>query len=140
MSLDISQVNWLAVLVSAIAAFMVGGVWYAALFGKAWARLHGYEDEATMKKMQQSQGKVFGLFFVSELVMGAAIAVLLTAFPDPTWRTGLMLGLLGWLGIGLPETAMQNAAHRKPMAAFVIDASHQLVYLVVVGVILGSWR
>ena len=30
-------INWLAVLVAGISAFVVGGIWYSpALFGKAW--------------------------------------------------------------------------------------------------------
>ena len=33
--MDISHLNWLAVVVAALSAFMVGGIWYSkALFGK----------------------------------------------------------------------------------------------------------
>ena len=33
--MTISALNWLAVLVAAVSAFVVGGIWYGPLFGKA---------------------------------------------------------------------------------------------------------
>ena len=43
--MDISQLNWLAILVATVAAFALGGVWYGPVFGKAWQRLVGISDE-----------------------------------------------------------------------------------------------
>ena len=34
-----STINWLAILVAAISAFVVGGIWYSPLmFGNAWMK------------------------------------------------------------------------------------------------------
>ena len=41
MSLDI---NWLAVIVAAVATFVLGGVWYGPLFGKIWRAADGRPD------------------------------------------------------------------------------------------------
>ncbi|MEZ6211586.1 MAG: DUF1761 domain-containing protein [Phycisphaerales bacterium] len=140
MQIHLDQVNWLAVPVAAVAAFVIGGVVYGAIFGKKWVTLHGYDNEAATARMRQSQGKAFALMFAADLLMAAVIAVILTALSDVTWMTGAGVGLLMWAGAALPDQIMQNAAHRKPVAAFAIDTVHALLYLVASGAILGAWR
>ncbi len=43
-SIDFKAINYWAVLVSAVATFLVGGLWYTALFGKQRTELLGYSD------------------------------------------------------------------------------------------------
>jgi hypothetical protein len=53
------EINWLAVLIAAVASFLLGGAWYSnALFGKAWQRETGVTDE---KLKQGNMAKIFGL-------------------------------------------------------------------------------
>ena len=140
MQIHLDQVNWLAVPVAAVVAFVIGGVVYGAIFGKKWVTLHGYDNEAATARMRQSQGQAFALMFAADLLMAVVIAVILTALSDVTWMTGAGVGLLMWAGAALPDQIMQNAAHRKPVAAFAIDTVHALLYLVASGAILGAWR
>lgn len=140
MQIHFDQINWLAVLVAAVAAFVIGGVVYSAIFGKKWMVLHGYDNEAATARMRTNQARAFGRMFFADLLMAAVIAVILTALGDVTWMTGAVVGLLMWAGAALPDQIMQNAAHRKPVAAFGIDAVHALLYLVAAGAILGAWR
>ena len=46
--MDMGNINWLAVLVAGISAFVVGGIWYSpGLFGKAWMKQNSLtEDES----------------------------------------------------------------------------------------------
>lgn len=140
MGLHVDQVNWLAVPVAAVAAFMIGGIIYGAIFGKKWSALHGYDNEAAAARMRKSQGKAFAMMFLADLIMSAVIALALTALADANWKTGAVVGLLMWAGAALPDQIMQNAAHRKPIPALAIDATHALLYLVAAGAILGAWR
>lgn len=36
MLLELSELNYLAVFAAGVANFVLGGVWFSALFGKAW--------------------------------------------------------------------------------------------------------
>ena len=36
--------NWLAVVVATVAFFVVGAIWYTALFGKIWQREVGLSE------------------------------------------------------------------------------------------------
>ncbi len=137
---DFASVNWLAVGVAAIASFLIGGIWYAPLFGRTWARLHGYDNEEAMKRMAASQLRVFATFLLCDLVAATALSLLLANFEAPGWSGGAMLGAFLGVGIGAMSQGVQNAAHRKPMAAYLIDASHHLLCLTAMGAIVGAWR
>jgi len=44
------EVNWWAVLVARFAVFMLGSLWYTALFVKLWVRLNGYSEEKVKER------------------------------------------------------------------------------------------
>ena len=140
MDLSVSHINIWAVIVSAVAAFVVGGLWYAVLFGKAWTRLHAF-DEAQLKHMEKTQAQTFGVFFVCDLVTAAVLSLLIANLvATPSALSGMGVATVLWLGLGATDAAAHNAAHRKPLPAYLIDASHHLAYLVVMGAIIGGWR
>ena len=43
MTSDFDSFNIWAVLTAGVAAFMIGGAWYTALFGKAWQKAQSIE-------------------------------------------------------------------------------------------------
>lgn len=140
MPFDLSAINWIAVVVSAVAAFMVGGIWYGAIFGKKWVEIHGH-SEAAVEAMQKDQAKVFAGFFVGDLIMSAVIAAILTGLAEPpSAATGAFVGFCLWLGVAATIGHAKDAANRRPAAAFYLDAGHELILLVAVGAILGAWQ
>ncbi|MBL7747055.1 MAG: DUF1761 domain-containing protein, partial [Chitinophagaceae bacterium] len=61
--MDMSSINWLAVLVAGISAFVVGGIWYSpGLFGKAWMADNNFTEEQIKKG--GNKGKIFGWTFI----------------------------------------------------------------------------
>ena len=75
------EVNWIAIVVAAVASFLLGGLWYSpALFGKAWQREVGLTDE---QMKNSNMVKIFGLTLILCLLaawmfatfLGAAIAL-----------------------------------------------------------------
>ena len=84
--------------------------------------------------------RFFGGMVVSYLVLAVVMAILLTGFSQPTALTGVALGALLWLG---PASAIGMTAHLasdKPIGIYLIDVGCQLVYLLLMGVLLGAWR
>ena len=138
MQVALGDVNWPAVLVAAAVAFAIGGAWYGGVFGRAWIRLHGYTEEQ-VASMRVSQGRTFLIMFGSELVMAAVLAVLIEASGAGSVTGALVVALLA-AGIALMTDALQNAAHRKSLAAYALDAGHTVVIFAVMGLILGAWR
>ncbi|MFN3237701.1 MAG: DUF1761 domain-containing protein [Pseudomonadales bacterium] len=67
-----SAINWLSVLGAAVSAFVVGGLWYGPLFGKAWMAETGVTEEAMANR---NQAKIFAGAFVLNLVMVVNLAM-----------------------------------------------------------------
>jgi hypothetical protein len=130
------QINYFAVVVAAVSAFVIGGMWYSPLlFHKAWMRANGFSDADLQRG---STGVIFGLAFVFSLIMAANLAAFLGA-PDTTVVWGATAGALTaiWVGLGIAVVALFE---RRPWTYTLINGGYWLVSLVVMGTIIGAWR
>jgi hypothetical protein len=137
---DFAKINWLALLVAGLIAFFVGAIWYTALFGKLWLKLQGF-SESKVKEMQAKTPppRFFGGMILSYLMLAFALALLLSGFPERSVTTGILLGLVFWLGSA--AIAMTgHIASDKVLGIYLIDTGCQLVYLLLMGALLGAWR
>lgn len=133
------SVNYLAVIVSALAAFMLGALWYSpALFARQWTAVHGYTPEK-LEAMKQGMAKTYAMSFVCFLVTAWVMAVLTERVGVGSLMGGVRLGGLTWLGFAATIGLTANLYSDKPLLAWVIDAGYQLVYMIVMGVILAVW-
>jgi uncharacterized protein YciI len=139
MTLDFGSIPWLAVGIAALAIFFLGALWYTAFFGKAWQKLHGYSDEK-VKQMQAAKPPpvFFGGMLASYLLVGIGLALVLGWAGAGGVQQGATVGLVLWLGLALPIGFTAWLASDKPLAAFAIDWSYQLAFLVMGGVIIAS--
>ena len=131
---------YVVVLVTAVAGFAVGAVWYSALFGKAWKT----EMRITEEQMQAIAAKGMASFmikgFVFTLLSTFGLAVLLQAHGTPNWKHGAACGLfIGFLTVGV---RMLNGAvyEKKSVKLQVINVGHEMVMYTLQGAILGMWR
>lgn len=136
--MDFTGINFLAVLVAAIAAFGLGALWYTPiLFGKSWQKLLGFSDEYLQGG---NMALTFGSSFVMMLLMSFGIAFLFKGHLGPDWLEGAHLGLL--LGVFLvgPSIAINLLYQRKSFKLWAIDAGYQIIFLIMMGSIIGAWR
>ena len=67
-------VNWLAIIVGAVAAFMMGWLWYTKLFGEKWSAGHGIPMGKPGDMPMLAMGmQMLGLFLVSWFVGVTAV-------------------------------------------------------------------
>jgi len=140
MRVDFGQMNWLAVLVAAVATFLLGGLWYSALFQKAWIKSQNLTDEQVARmKADMNPAKFFGGMVVSYLVLAVVMAILVTSFDVRSVKSGALLGLLIWVAVAAVHMT-GHLASNKAINAFAIDTLFQIIYLVGMGAILAAWR
>jgi hypothetical protein len=138
--LHFESINWLAVAASAIAAFMVGGLWYGPLFSKPWVRAQGWSAQRLEElKKQTNPAKFFGGMLVSYFVLATVMAIGVAGYEHPNIHVGAHVGLLTWVAVAAVTMTHQLASGRT-IVAYLIDTSCELVYLVVMGAIIGAWH
>jgi hypothetical protein len=140
MTASLTMVNWLAVVVAAMATFFLGALWYTAIFGGAWARLNGYTE---LKLAEIRKDKPPALFFtamiVAYLLIASVVAMIARAAGVASAVDGALLGLLLWIGLALGIGITAYVASDKPVGVYAIDLSYQLIFLVMIGAIVGAW-
>jgi hypothetical protein len=72
--------------------------------------------------------------------MAMVIALLMGLTGATTAVQGIVIAVLGWLGFGFTIGLNSNLYSNKRPAAFMIDAGYQLVYVIIMGAIIGAWR
>jgi len=136
------NINYIAVLVAAVASMAVGFLWYGVLFMKPWMRMMGYTKE-NMSGMAMTPGKAYTLQFIGSLVMAYVLAhslIFANYYLDASGAVaGVMAGFWNWLGFVAPITLGVVLWENKPWKLWFINASNYLVALVVMGVILAVW-
>lgn len=132
------QVNWIAVLGAAVAAFVIGAIWYTPLFGKRWAALQGIDPSAMAGGPPLPASLAAN--FVMTLISAAALAVIVTAFPADV-ATAAFVGAVVWVASGLAVKFNDLLfAPRYSSGLFYIDSIGHLVALVVMAVIVSVFR
>jgi len=134
--MDISSINWWAVIVAALSNFLIGGLWYSPiLFGKAWMKENNFSDE----DFKGGVTKIFVLTFLFSFIMSFNLAMFLNDSKTTTgW--GAMAGFLagfGWVAMTLSIIALFE---RKSAKYILIHAGYATISFIVMGLILGAWR
>lgn len=131
------SINYLAVLAAAIAAFVIGGLWYAPFsFERPWRKAAGLSD-ADMQR--GSAPMIFGVAFVCTLVAAYALAWVLGG-PETTAMSGLTAGLIIGFGIAAMSLGVMASFERRPPVYLLINGGYLTVLFAVMGLILGAWR
>ena len=136
------NINYLAVLASALAIFAIGGIWYSkALFSKRWVVLMGKSEEE-MKAAAASQPMPLLLLaaFVCGALISFAMAVVINHFPPFNALRGIEIGAFCWLGFAASTSFATALFAMGPKQLWLINSGYNLVCFVVAGLILSLWR
>lgn len=131
------DVNWLAVLVAAIAHQALGALWYGVLFRNAWLRAMGMTPEEVQA---QAPGGEMALGVVASLLSALALAVILTFASDPELADGVALGAVAGIGFVTAATFMNGAYEQKAPRLSAMFGAYYTIGLMIAGAILGAWR
>jgi Protein of unknown function (DUF1761) len=131
------DMNWIAVVAAAVAGFMVGGLWYGPLFGKAWQRESGLSDEALKGS---NMAMIFGSVFLLNLFASFILGHVLATYGKPELGVSAMIGF--GIGAGFVATAIgvNYLFSRKSLALFGIDAAYWILIYTIMGAIFGLLR
>jgi len=134
----LSEINWLAVLVAAVAWTVIGGVYFGVLIAKPYAVALGRQDAPA--------GRPGPLTYVGPMIAGLVMvvttAVLMRALGIESLGDAVVFGLI--IGIGylaaMTVTIAINPNFPRPLLYAAINAPGFVLSSTVASVILGLWR
>jgi uncharacterized membrane protein YagU involved in acid resistance len=132
-----ASINYLAVLVAAIANMALGALWYSPIaFGKQWMALAGVTEAQVKARMIQA----LAVDFVGSLIMAFVLAHVVRYYGAATLVSGAVAGFWMWLAFIAMTTLSQIIYENRPMQLFVINNGFRLISLAIMGAILAAWR
>ena len=142
------HVNYVAVLVSVVASFAIGSLWYGPLFGRAWSKAMNFPED-----WKPSGGDMVKGFLLS--ILGTAMTAVLLAHEVAVWRPstwnapgadamplvhGFSAGLMTWMGYFVPVLLNSVAFERRSWKVFGLSAGYYFFSLQAIGLILAVWK
>jgi hypothetical protein len=131
--------NYLAILIAAIVAWVAGAVWYMSL-GKIWTAAQGLTpDELHERRAKPGAYLPFIFCFVAELVMAWGLAGLMAHLGagQVNLLNGVVSGAFCWLGFVITTIAVGNTFATRDVRLIWIDGGHWLIVLMLMGAIIG---
>lgn len=136
-------INYLAVIVAAIASMVVGSLWYGPLFGKQWMKLMGVTKES-MAGAKVNMNKLYAIQALASLVMAFVLShalVFASAYlHEEGLSAGFQTGFWNWIGFVAPVTLGSVLWEQKSWKLWMLNNAHYLVSLCIMGVILALWK
>jgi hypothetical protein len=130
------EVNYFAIVAAALAAFVLGGLWYSpVLFGKAWQREVGLSDEELKRG---NMARIFGTSLILSLIASFVFALFLG--PRPPMSLGLGAGFAAGLCWVASSFGMNYLFARRSFKLFLIDGGFHTLQFTVIGLILALWH
>jgi hypothetical protein len=134
-----SEINFWAVGLAAVAGFVAAFGYYAALGGQLVAvGSTAVRGGAAVDDRQAAWVPIFEL--IKHLLLAAVVAGLVVAIDIATWSDALVLGLALWVGFPVVLLAGSVVHEKVPWRLAAIHAGDWFAKLLIVTLIVGIWR
>jgi hypothetical protein len=132
----VSEINFLAVIVAAFSAFIIGWLWYGPLFGKQWMKLNGFTKES-IQTGGLSLPVIMIINYIATVLAALSIAIFIGAESNLLFGifAGFMIALF-WIGTSRLNDVLYE---RKPWGLFLINLGYNLVIYMIMGAVIASW-
>jgi hypothetical protein len=131
------HINYLAVLVAAIAYMLIGGFWFSPMaFGKQWMK----EMKFTKKDMKNWHKYTPLILIAANFVVFWVLAFLISFLDATTWLTGASVGFICWLGFIAPMGVSGMLWEKKSFELLLIQNSYCVASFMFFGGMLAVWR
>lgn len=130
-------INWLAVVLAAVATMVVGATWYSPkVFGKVWLASMRVSQADIAAAKAKGMGKSYFMAFVFSLVQAYVLAHLLQLVAVVSVLEAWQLAFWLWLGLVVPVLVNTVLWEGRAIKIFWINIAHYLAALLVSAAIL----
>jgi len=140
LQLFFNHANYWAILVAAMAYFMIGSLWFSLLFGTIWSK----EVQKTGVTIKDPAGKEIGAkmiqTFIGNVLAALSLAILVYFTGISGWLAGLKLGLLCGAGFAATAIVIAYTWESRSLKLMAIDFGYPIVGFTVCAIILSVWK
>lgn len=133
----VPEINWIAVLLATLSSMVVGSVWYTPkVFGNKWMRLAKVEPDGS------AVGAIVVTLlvsFVTALVLAGAAAIVQNFYHGSFVLNTVLTAVILWAGFTAARFITHDQFERRPAGLTIMNIAHELVTLVVMGLIIGAF-
>lgn len=137
MDLDFLQnLNYLAILVSGIAYWILGALWYSpVLFGKVWSNIVKPDEERAKKTMVRT----FTTSAILMIIIAFFMALMVTYLVPADMMRGIKIALVAGVGFMMIPAWISQLYMGSSMKLVLIDSAYHILGFVLTAIILTSW-
>ncbi len=131
------NINWISILLAAIASMVVGYVWFSdALFGKSWRKMMGVSERDAKKSMDMS---MMLWPFIGAVVTAYVLKNFLFFMGAPLLSDAFVGAFMVWLGFFATTLLNGVVFEKKGWDWYWLMAGHHLVSLLAMAAVLQLW-
>lgn len=130
--MDFSGINYLAILIAAVAGMIAGAVWYGAL-ASPWMRAANVSEE----EVNQKNPSIYLVALIAQLVIAYLLAGLIGHLGTYTVTGGIITAFFCWLGFCVAPMAVNHRFQGAGWNLTAIDGGYWFVVFVLQGGIIG---
>ena len=132
---DVTAINYWAILGAAAANMVLGFLWYGPLFGKKWMELSGMTMDK-MKSMKTTPAQGYVMAFIGALVMAYILVFFIGSANAITLQQRLMTGFWIWLGFFATKSLGSVTWEGKPLSLYFLNNAYDLLSILAMAAIL----
>ena len=136
----LAQANLPAIVLSALAYFLLASLWYSVLFGEVWTKGLAAQGITLKEPTKRELVQKLILTFLANLLASFGMAYLIYWTGSYRLVTGMALGVASGICFGATGIGVAYVWEGRPVKLFFVDAGYHLVGLTVAGIILSVWK
>jgi hypothetical protein len=134
--MSFTGVNYIAVIIAALAGFGLGAIWYM-IFAKPW--MHAVGKTEADRPEGAAQVVPFVIAIVALFVMAWMLAGIMGHLGQVSIRGGAISGFFVWLGFIITSMGVNHAFSGAPTKLTLIDGGYWLAVLLIQGAVIGAF-
>jgi hypothetical protein len=138
------HLNYWAIALATVLQFIAGAIWYMPIFGKLWAKIHGFDKvpKEQQENMTKSMAPLLMVELLATLVTTTVLAILIKNLPS-TWNV-FGIAVLLWIGFVVPvQIGAVLFGETKPQwraTKLLIMSGGSLLYLVIAAAVFAFFK
>lgn len=133
------RLNWVAILVAAIAAFIFEALWFS-VFMNEWLAGIGRTREWVMSASGVTPAVQYATAIICSIIAAAVLSICIQASGEQTVRRGVLCAVVLWFGFIATSWAKAYIFEVRTLQIYAIYTGYYLIELVLMGAIVGGWK